>query len=154
MWLMKGAADAGLKQQFGEGTVLGRLACGLLGTQASLQVHFGLLQKIYAMKQFILILMGCALLSCNDKTGDTEPRVIADFTMEIDVYDYYKVHFVNRSENAISYVWDFDDGDNSNLENPTHKYAHAGIYDVSLRVQGANGTEAVKTRTLIIVEPH
>lgn len=106
------------------------------------------------MKRFILILMGCALLSCNDKTGDTEPRVIADFTMEIDVYDYYKVHFFNRSENAISYVWDFDDGDNSSLENPTHQYAHAGIYDVSLRVRGANGTEAVKTRTLIIVDPH
>ena len=150
---MMGAEHPGPIQWFGEGIVFGRLACSLLGTQACVQVHFGLLQKTYAMKRFILILMGCALLSCNDKIGDTEPRVIADFIMEIDVYDFYKVHFFNRSENAISYVWDFDDGDNSSLENPTHQYEHAGIYDVSLRVQGANGTEAVKTRTLTINEP-
>jgi PKD repeat protein len=106
------------------------------------------------MRQILAILLGCAMISCSDKNNESEPQIIADFTMEIDVIDYYKVHFTNKSENAVSYYWDFDNGHKSNLENPTYTYSGGGIYDVTLTVYGANNISDSKTRTLIINEPH
>jgi hypothetical protein len=40
--------------------------------------------------------------------------------------------FVNQSQNANSYLWDFGDGTTSTQFNPWHQYTQAGIYTVSL----------------------
>ena len=103
------------------------------------------------MRHIIILFLACILLSCNDESKDTEPQVIADFGYEIDVFDYFKVHFTNLSENATGFSWDFGTGDSSNLENPTYTYAMEGIYDVSLTVYGANGNEDKKTQEVILV---
>lgn len=42
------------------------------------------------------------------------------------------VDFMNTSTNALSYSWDFGDGNTSSEEHPTHVYSSAGIYLVSL----------------------
>ncbi len=42
------------------------------------------------------------------------------------------VEFTNLSGNATSYNWDFGDGSTSSENNPTHTYATAGAYDVTL----------------------
>lgn len=42
------------------------------------------------------------------------------------------VNFVNTSINALTYMWDFGDGNTSNVQNPSHVYATAGTYQVSL----------------------
>ncbi|MEO0898874.1 MAG: gliding motility-associated C-terminal domain-containing protein [Bacteroidota bacterium] len=42
------------------------------------------------------------------------------------------ISFVNQSELAVSYVWDFGDGNLSNEENPTHHYLETGRYPVTL----------------------
>ncbi len=44
------------------------------------------------------------------------------------------ITFVNNSQNADSYLWNFSDGNNSTQTNPIHNYLQAGIYDVSLTV--------------------
>ncbi len=44
------------------------------------------------------------------------------------------VTFVNNSLNATNYLWDFGDGNDSNLENPDHQYAGSGQYNVKLTV--------------------
>ncbi|MDZ7743666.1 MAG: PKD domain-containing protein [Bacteroidota bacterium] len=102
------------------------------------------------MRKIIIILLGCIIISCNDKSKDLEPPIIADFSYEIDVLDYFKVHFTSFSENATGFSWDFGNGDSSNLENPTYTYASEGIYDVSLTVYGTNGIEYSKTREVIL----
>jgi len=42
------------------------------------------------------------------------------------------VYFLNLSENATQYTWDFGDGHTSIIESPVHEYTTAGLYDVSL----------------------
>ncbi len=53
--------------------------------------------------------------------------------------DYYS----NDSIPAASYSWDFGDGNTSTAQNPTHTYAQAGFYLVTLIVTGADGCTAV-----------
>lgn len=54
-----------------------------------------------------------------------------DFTPEIQC-DGNTVIFRNTSTNAFGYLWNFGDGTTSTEENPTHKYAAAGDYTVTL----------------------
>ena len=42
------------------------------------------------------------------------------------------VDFTNYSEWATSYIWNFDDGDSSNIENPSHLFEYIADYDVEL----------------------
>ncbi|MEM6344165.1 MAG: S8 family serine peptidase [Bacteroidota bacterium] len=44
------------------------------------------------------------------------------------------VNFVDNNPNAISWQWDFGDGNTSNLANPQHTFATHGRYQVSLTV--------------------
>ncbi|HET6226265.1 MAG TPA: PKD domain-containing protein [Bacteroidia bacterium] len=43
------------------------------------------------------------------------------------------------------YKWKFGDGDSSNVQNPTHKYAHSGKYQVCLTITGKGSTGKVCT---------
>lgn len=49
------------------------------------------------------------------------------------------VFFVNLSEDATTYLWDFGDGNTSHLEAPVHEYTEAGTYDVALTTDNAWG---------------
>jgi gliding motility-associated-like protein len=49
------------------------------------------------------------------------------------------VNFINQSNGAVSYVWDFGDGTTSTQFNPTHTYNAVGNYTVSLTATNANG---------------
>jgi PKD repeat protein len=42
------------------------------------------------------------------------------------------VSFINRSQNATNYSWDFDDGNTSSQISPVHIYSNSGQYDVKL----------------------
>ncbi|MBU0765639.1 MAG: PKD domain-containing protein, partial [Bacteroidetes bacterium] len=44
------------------------------------------------------------------------------------------VHCYNLSEGAVSWIWDFGDGNTSQEFSPTHYYTQEGTYDISLRV--------------------
>ncbi|WGK64305.1 T9SS type B sorting domain-containing protein [Croceiramulus getboli] len=58
--------------------------------------------------------------------------------------------FSEVSGNVSSYFWDFGDGATSTLENPTHVYAAAGTYTVSLTIV-INGISQTTTQELTIV---
>lgn len=49
------------------------------------------------------------------------------------------VAFKNSSSDATSCLWDFGDGTNSTLENPSHKYKNSGIFRVRLLVKNTEG---------------
>ncbi len=55
---------------------------------------------------------------------------IPEFTYEI--FNDNEVHFTNTSQLATVYSWDFDDGDESEEENPIHTYTSDGTYTVVL----------------------
>ncbi|MRR24448.1 PKD domain-containing protein, partial [bacterium] len=50
-----------------------------------------------------------------------------------------RVVFVNMSEGAVDYLWDFGDGVFSTLSDPSYRYEHMGNYDVNLTAWSAEG---------------
>ncbi len=54
---------------------------------------------------------------------------VADFTYTV---NDLQVSFLNSSQNASSYLWDFGDANTSLDLNPLHSYLSGGIYDVTL----------------------
>lgn len=61
------------------------------------------------------------------------------------------VDFTNTSEGADSYVWDFGDGIQSTDSTATHRYTHAGKYDVTLKA--IKGKKANTMTQSIVIDP-
>jgi gliding motility-associated-like protein len=55
------------------------------------------------------------------------------------------IDFINNSLNAITYFWDFDDGNTSTLANPTHTYTNPGLYNIMLIATNTNTCNIVDT---------
>ncbi len=63
--------------------------------------------------------------------------VIANFTYEFDSASPFTVNFTDLSAGDINeWIWDFGDSITSNLQNPSHTFIEAGIYNVCLTVIG------------------
>ncbi|MBQ0732960.1 PKD domain-containing protein [Aquimarina celericrescens] len=100
------------------------------------------------MKQLIkktnviwLLFIAVAFFGCEDDDDANLPQVIASFAQTINE-DTGIVSFINLSENADSYTWDFGDGTTSTEINPIKTYT-TGSYTVILtakNVAGAEGT--------------
>ncbi|MFN5323585.1 MAG: PKD domain-containing protein [Bacteroidota bacterium] len=63
----------------------------------------------------------------------------AGFTMVDSACAPFVTSFTDTSSNAVSWFWDFGDGNTSTLQNPTHIYANPGTYNVSLTITTSNG---------------
>ncbi len=71
------------------------------------------------------------------------PKPTADFTFDTPCKGN-ATHFTDASYSAgnvsiAAWVWDFGDGNTSNLQNPIHTYEFAGNYQVSLSITDVNG---------------
>ncbi len=69
---------------------------------------------------------------------------VALFDANVSLVDFdnnQAVSFSNNSTNAVSYIWDFGDGNTSTEEEPSHTYADPGVYYASLLVKGASGCD-------------
>lgn len=65
----------------------------------------------------------------------------------------HQVSFISTSTGVIdAYLWTFGDGTTSTQPAPTHSYATAGIYNVSLQVTGPGGTSTELLTDAIRVE--
>lgn len=64
------------------------------------------------------------------------PGAHASYTM---MQNNLQVVFTNNSTNALSYLWDFGDGNTSTNVNPVHQYLHDGNYTVVLSVYDSCG---------------
>ncbi|WP_258103290.1 PKD domain-containing protein [Marinoscillum sp. MHG1-6] len=80
---------------------------------------------------------------------DTPPE--ADFSYEPDGSDYQLINFTNLSISAISYVWDFGDGDTTSVEHPSHKYSADGTYTVSLLAMDGKGDTDTTSMDVVIM---
>ena len=60
--------------------------------------------------------------------------------------------FTNMSEKAETYAWDFGDGTQSTEMNPSHRYTHAGKYNVTLTATKGKKTNSM-TQSIVIDPP-
>ncbi|MEM9897115.1 MAG: PKD domain-containing protein [Bacteroidota bacterium] len=72
-----------------------------------------------------------------------QPPASADFNF---VAAGLTVDFTDNSIFAVSYSWDFGDGNTSTDMNPTHTYLASGAYDVTLTIADVNGVMADITK--------
>lgn len=55
---------------------------------------------------------------------------------------------------TIAYVWDFGDGTpTSNVTSPSHAYASAGVYNVTLTATSGQGCDSILTRSITVTLP-
>lgn len=73
----------------------------------------------------------------------TTPTALFSATPTL-TYTTKTVTFTDQSYNATSWSWNFGDGNTSTLQNPTHVYATAGKFDVTLTIN-AGGSTITKT---------
>jgi hypothetical protein len=65
-----------------------------------------------------------------------------------------KVTFTNTSSaKALSYSWDFGDGNSASQKNPVHTYAKMGTYQVKLTVSGPKGCSRTVWEEVIVTAP-
>src|SRR5665647_478228 len=78
---------------------------------------------------------------------------IANFSSNISSgYAPLSVQFIDRSENATGWSWDFGDGGNSTAQSPVHSYSLPRTYNVNLIVTNVNGTNS-KSGTITVQQP-
>lgn len=58
----------------------------------------------------------------------------------------------NSCTQVLQYYWDFGDGANSNVQNPTHTYATNGFYTVCFTVEGFDGVDVCKATVCKVIE--
>lgn len=99
----------------------------------------------------------CYVSECITVTQEILPEPIADFEADITQgCGSLLVSFTDLSTNyPQTWAWDFGDGSTSNIQNPTHTYATAGTYSVSLTVtnNGGNDTKIITDYISIGVTP-
>jgi len=66
----------------------------------------------------------------------------------------HTIYFVNASEYADEYLWEFGDGSISTSPNPSYTYYEAGIYRVNLMVKGAGGESSFSDTARVYVMPN
>ncbi len=62
----------------------------------------------------------------------------------------YPVDFQSNASSAVSWQWDFGDGNVAVAENPSHTYTNAGNYTVSLTITTAGGCQNTVTKANVV----
>ncbi|MCK4677187.1 MAG: PKD domain-containing protein [Bacteroidales bacterium] len=93
------------------------------------------------------------LIAYNDATSDTITKTLIVYKLPISAFDFsiddLTLFFINLSQNADSYLWNFGDGIMSENENPTHQYTESGEYDVTLIAYNDFTSDTI-TKTLTV----
>ncbi len=83
-----------------------------------------------------MILFSIFLISCEKDA----PNPVASFTLDKTSSQIGEtIYFVNTSENASNYFWDFGDGNTSTDKNPTYSYSSDGTFTITLTATGEGG---------------
>ncbi|MCH8330234.1 MAG: choice-of-anchor B family protein [Bacteroidetes bacterium] len=85
---------------------------------------------------------------CEEIVAQEYPTALFSYT--IDTVNTLKVYFDDQSTAATSWMWDFGDGDQSNLTMPTHEYDTAGTYNVCLVASNIVGADTSCQNLMVV----
>lgn len=92
---------------------------------------------------------------CNSLADSCQPQIIASPTASFTTFTEgpYSPQYVFTDASSLGHAWnwDFGDGEESSLQSPTHAYAVAGTYPVTLTVTSKEGCSDVAS-TVISIE--
>ncbi|WP_169704915.1 VWA domain-containing protein [Runella slithyformis] len=88
---------------------------------------------------------------CKQKEPLPEPIADFSYTPGQNLEAPVTITFMNNSQNADSFEWDFDDGTGSTLRNPVKRFTKGGTYTVTLTAKGGGGTRTAFA-TIVIEE--
>jgi PKD repeat protein len=91
---------------------------------------------------FVTLFTGCK------EDDNAAPRPTANFDFS-NCEAPCTVNFINISQNATSYNWNFGDGTTSTEVNPKHLYENAGTYNVTLQAAGEGGSHTREKQVVI-----
>ncbi len=99
----------------------------------------------------LIVTNGCGSDSSFNQIQVKGPKInfMADNTVS---FPGSPIHFTNLTNNAISYSWNFGDGNTSTQTSPTHSYASYGSYDITLTATGFTGcTDSLTLTDYILI---
>lgn len=97
-------------------------------------IHWYTVNGLYNVSLTITTPFGCASSDSSEIDIVRYPDPVAKFTTESNIENVFAgpIVFINQSENANRYLWDFGDQSGSTDVNPTHDYREPGYYKISL----------------------
>jgi PKD repeat protein len=99
---------------------------------------------LFLFSMILVICQGC------EKNAD----LTACFTVEFQIVAAgQEVQFTNCSIDGTTFQWSFDDGNYTNVINPTHIFEEAGVYDVSCTVTNEKGAIDTYAQQLTVLKP-
>jgi PKD repeat protein len=93
----------------------------------------------YSVTVFNVSFAACSAIS-EDVNVEVAPLPEAQFSFS---NNDYLVSFANNSNNSDNYFWNFGDGNTSDLENPTHTYGSADLFNVFLVASNWCGSDTL-----------
>ena len=108
-------------------------------------------QKFYQAVMLLGVFSVFMFSSCKEEEIIEDP--VASFQYEISEENFLQVSFMNFSQNAETYSWNFGDGETSTEENPVHTYAEVGNYTVVLTATNSAGVSATFQELIEIKDP-
>ncbi len=81
----------------------------------------------------------------------TPPK--AQFSASENAGDYLTFEFSNQSASAITFAWDFGDGNSSTDENPSNTYPAEGTFNVKLTASDKLGVVSIFSSDVVVVKP-
>lgn len=90
--------------------------------------------RFYSQLKFLFVILPVFILNaCVEEETPIDYTNAACFEILNDSFlTGDTIGFINCSENATEYIWDFGDGERSNSESPVHVYYSSGNYEVIL----------------------
>lgn len=107
------------------------------------------MKKLKSINFWMLISILCIASACEVDPIVRNPIAHFNFTV---AEDGLTVAFENLSKDAISYSWNFGDGQTSTEKTPTHVYAADGTYTVKLVATGDTGASAEWSKEVTVKE--
>jgi PKD repeat protein len=93
-----------------------------------------------------------AFYSCQKDDPIEDP--IASFRYDVDEDNFLEIHFMNLSQNAETFSWNFGDGNSSTEKDPIHVYDEVGNYNVVLTATNSAGVTSTFSLTVEVKDPN